>query len=40
MLSIFIEERVNLLLEALRLKLEGIEFNVLDMANRTDNIYS
>ncbi|MBG1266280.1 DUF262 domain-containing protein [Nostoc sp. WHI] len=39
-LSIFIEERVNLLLEALRLKLEGIEFNVFDMANRTDNIYS
>ncbi|MEH1996459.1 GmrSD restriction endonuclease domain-containing protein [Nostoc sp.] len=39
-LSIFIEERVNLLLEALRLKLEGIEFNVFDMGNRTDNISS
>jgi hypothetical protein len=38
-LSIFIEERINLLLEALRLKLEGIEFNVFDMGNRTDNIY-
>ncbi|MDZ7968402.1 MAG: DUF262 domain-containing protein [Nostoc sp. DedSLP03] len=37
-LTIFIEERVNLLLEALRLKLEGIEFNVFDMGNRTDNI--
>ncbi|MEH2123739.1 GmrSD restriction endonuclease domain-containing protein [Nostoc sp.] len=39
-LTIFIEERVNLLLEALRLKLEGIEFNVFDMDNRTDNISS
>ena len=39
-LTIFIEERVNLLLEALRLKLDGIEFNVFDMGNRTDNIYS
>ncbi|WP_445630123.1 GmrSD restriction endonuclease domain-containing protein [Nostoc sp. DSM 114167] len=39
-LSIFIEERVNLLLEALRLKLEGIEFHVFDMGNRTDNISS
>ncbi len=39
-LTIFIEERVNLLLEALRLKLEGIEFNVFDMANRIDNISS
>ncbi|MEH2039033.1 GmrSD restriction endonuclease domain-containing protein [Nostoc sp.] len=39
-LSIFIEERVNLLLEALKLKLEGIEFNVFDMGNRTDNISS
>ncbi len=39
-LTIFIEERVNLLLEALRLKLEGIEFNVFDMANHTNNIYS
>ncbi|MEH2326923.1 MAG: DUF262 domain-containing protein [Nostoc sp.] len=38
-LTIFIEERVNLLLEALRLKLEGIEFNVFDMGDRTDNIY-
>ncbi|MBD2506929.1 DUF262 domain-containing protein [Nostoc muscorum FACHB-395] len=38
-LSIFIEGRINLLLEALRLKLEGIEFNVFDMGNRTDNIY-
>jgi hypothetical protein len=38
-LTIFIEERINLLLEALRLKLEGIEFNVFDMGNRTDNIY-
>lgn len=37
-LTIFIEERVNLLLAALRLKLEGIEFNVFDMGNRTDNI--
>ncbi|WP_334805939.1 hypothetical protein [Nostoc sp.] len=36
-LSIFIEERINLLLEALRLKLEGIEFNVFDMGNRTNN---
>ncbi|MEH2145975.1 GmrSD restriction endonuclease domain-containing protein [Nostoc sp.] len=39
-LTIFIEERVNLLLEALRLKLDGIEFNIFDMGNRTDNIYS
>ncbi|MEH2255792.1 hypothetical protein [Nostoc sp.] len=39
-LSIFIEERVNLLLEALRLKLDGIEFNVFDMGNRTNNISS
>ncbi|MEH2332625.1 GmrSD restriction endonuclease domain-containing protein [Nostoc sp.] len=39
-LSIFIEERVNLLLEALRLKLDGIKFNVFDMGNRTDNISS
>ncbi len=39
-LTIFIEERVNLLLKALRLKLEGIEFNVFDMGNRTDNISS
>lgn len=39
-LTIFIEERVNLLLEALRLKLEGIEFNVFDMGNHTNNIYS
>ncbi|MEH1838858.1 MAG: hypothetical protein V7L20_08840 [Nostoc sp.] len=39
-LSIFIEKRVNLLLEALRLKLEGIGFNIFDIANRTDNIYS
>jgi len=37
-LSIFIEERVNLLLEALRLKLDGIEFNVFDMGNRTESI--
>ncbi|MFN6479362.1 DUF262 domain-containing protein [Nostoc sp. DedQUE07] len=37
-LTIFIEERINLLLEALRLKLEGIEFNVFDMGDRTDNI--
>ncbi|MBN3872968.1 DUF262 domain-containing protein [Nostoc sp. JL33] len=37
-LTIFIEERVSLLLETLRLKLDGIEFNVFDMANRTDNI--
>ncbi|MEH2373920.1 hypothetical protein [Nostoc sp.] len=37
-LSIFIEERVNLLLEALTLKLDGIEFNVFDMGNRTENI--
>ncbi|NEU83445.1 DUF262 domain-containing protein [Nostoc sp. UIC 10630] len=36
-LSIFIEERMNLILEALRLKLEGIEFNVFDMGNRTNN---
>ncbi|MDZ8256907.1 GmrSD restriction endonuclease domain-containing protein [Nostoc sp. ChiQUE01b] len=39
-LTIFIEERVNLLLEALRLKLDGIEFNVFDMGDRTDNISS
>ncbi|MEH2447166.1 MAG: DUF262 domain-containing protein [Nostoc sp.] len=39
-LTIFIEERVNLLLEDLKLKLDGIEFNVFDMGNRTDNIYS
>ncbi|MBE8967305.1 DUF262 domain-containing protein [Nostocales cyanobacterium LEGE 12452] len=39
-LTIFIEERINLLLEALRLKLEGIEFNVFDMGDRTDNISS
>lgn len=39
-LTIFIEERINLLLEALRLKLDGIEFNVFDMGNRADNIYS
>ncbi|MEH2273621.1 MAG: DUF262 domain-containing protein [Nostoc sp.] len=39
-ITIFIEERVNLLLEALRLKLDGIEFNIFDMGNRTDNIYS
>ncbi|WP_375469390.1 hypothetical protein [uncultured Nostoc sp.] len=38
-LSIFIEERTNLLLEAFRLKLDGIEFNVFDMGNRTDKIY-
>ncbi|WP_375506170.1 DUF262 domain-containing protein [uncultured Nostoc sp.] len=38
-LTMFIEERINILLEALRLKLEGIEFNVFDMGNRTDNIY-
>ncbi|MBD2729827.1 DUF262 domain-containing protein [Nostoc sp. FACHB-892] len=38
-LTMFIEERINLLLEALRLKLEGIEFNVFDMGDRTDNIY-
>ena len=37
-LTIFIEERVNLLLEALRLKLDGIEFNVFDMGNHTENI--
>ncbi|MBG1243559.1 GmrSD restriction endonuclease domain-containing protein [Nostoc sp. NZL] len=37
-LTIFIEERINLLLEALRLKLDGIEFNVFDMGDRTDNI--
>ncbi|MBE9000892.1 DUF262 domain-containing protein [Nostoc sp. LEGE 12447] len=36
-LSIFIEERINLLLDALKLKLEGIEFNVFDMSNRTNN---
>ena len=35
-LSIFIEKRVNILLETLRLKLEGIEFNVYDTANRTE----
>ncbi|MEH2154245.1 hypothetical protein [Nostoc sp.] len=39
-LTIFIEERVNLLLEALRLKLDGIEFKVFDMGNRADNIMS
>ncbi|MEH2434581.1 MAG: DUF262 domain-containing protein [Nostoc sp.] len=38
-LTIFIEERINLLLEALRLKLDGIEFNVFDMGDRIDNIY-
>ncbi|MEH1873424.1 GmrSD restriction endonuclease domain-containing protein [Nostoc sp.] len=38
-LNIFIEKRVNLLLEALRLKLEGIEFNAFDTGDRTDNIY-
>lgn len=38
-LAIFIEQRINLLLEALRLKLEGIEFNVFDMGDRTNNIY-
>ncbi|MBC1220045.1 hypothetical protein, partial [Nostoc sp. UCD120] len=36
-LSIFIEERITLLLEALRLKLDGIEFNVFDTENRTNN---
>jgi hypothetical protein len=36
-INIFIEERMNLILEALRLKLEGIEFNVFDMGNRTNN---
>ncbi|MEH1890183.1 MAG: hypothetical protein V7K92_12260 [Nostoc sp.] len=30
-LSIFIEERTNLLLKALKLKLDEIEFNVFDM---------
>ncbi|MEH1940609.1 MAG: DUF262 domain-containing protein [Nostoc sp.] len=35
-LTIFIEKRVNLLLEALRLKLDGIEFNVFDTGDRTD----
>lgn len=38
-LTIFIEERVNLLLEALRLKLEGIEFKVFDMGNPIENIH-
>ncbi|MEH2148943.1 GmrSD restriction endonuclease domain-containing protein [Nostoc sp.] len=38
-LTIFIEERVNLLLEALRLKLDGIEFKVFDMGNRIENIH-
>ncbi|MCC5627815.1 DUF262 domain-containing protein [Nostoc sphaeroides CHAB 2801] len=38
-LTMFIEERINLLLQALRRKLEGIEFNVFDMGDRTNNIY-
>ncbi|NDJ22632.1 DUF262 domain-containing protein [Nostoc sp. B(2019)] len=38
-LNVFVEERINLLLEALKQKLDGIQFNVFDLGERIDNVH-